>query len=91
MGAHSKGQPLADAGPLGLLLVSQFPPLCFLHLTSESQGYAAMSSVVYGMVVSSAEMVAVYPYCRGTVGLADRFVDPALGKWNSITGQKDFC
>ncbi|KAG8897428.1 hypothetical protein FRB99_008157 [Tulasnella sp. 403] len=42
-------------------------------------GYLAMSSVAYGMVVSSAEMVAVYPYCRGTVGLADRFVDPALG------------
>ncbi|KIO28112.1 hypothetical protein M407DRAFT_22733 [Tulasnella calospora MUT 4182] len=45
-----------------------------------------MSSVVYGLVVSSAEMVSVYPYCRGTVGLADRFVDPALGfamGWNA--------
>ncbi|KAG9018850.1 hypothetical protein FRB90_008963 [Tulasnella sp. 427] len=49
-------------------------------------GYSIMSTVVYGMVVSSAEMVAAYPYCRGTVGLADRFVDPALGfamGWNA--------
>ncbi|KAG8896238.1 hypothetical protein FRB99_008990 [Tulasnella sp. 403] len=49
-------------------------------------GYVAMSSVVYGMVVSSSEMVAVYPNCRGTVGLAGRFVDPALGfamGWNA--------
>ncbi|KIO28117.1 hypothetical protein M407DRAFT_42548, partial [Tulasnella calospora MUT 4182] len=48
-------------------------------------GYLVMSTVVYGLVVSSAEMVSVYPYCRGTVGLADRFVDPALGfamGWN---------
>ncbi|KAG9011071.1 hypothetical protein FRB90_007505 [Tulasnella sp. 427] len=42
-------------------------------------GYGVMSSVVYGMTVSSAEMVSAYPSCRGTVGLADRFVDPALG------------
>lgn len=45
-----------------------------------------MSSVVYGMVVSSAEMVAAFPSCKGTVGLADRFVDPALGfamGWNA--------
>lgn len=63
------GQPLIDAGPLGILL-----------------GYLTMSSVVYGMVVSSAEMVAAFPSCRGTVGLADRFVDPALGfamGWNA--------
>lgn len=49
-------------------------------------GYLVMSTVVYGLVVSSAEMVSVYPYCRGTVGLADRFVDPALGfamGWNA--------
>jgi hypothetical protein len=39
-----------------------------------------MSTVVYGFIVSTAEMVAAFPYCRGTVGLADRFVDPALGK-----------
>lgn len=50
------------------------------------QGYFVMSTVVYGMVVSIGEMVAVYPYCRGTVALADRFVDPALGfamGWNA--------
>lgn len=49
-------------------------------------GYMVMSSVVYGMVVSSAEMVAAFPSCKGTVGLADRFVDPALGfamGWNA--------
>lgn len=53
-----------------------------------------MSTVVYGLVVSTAEMVSVYPYCRGTVGLADRFVDPALGfamGWNVWQVSRSCC
>lgn len=34
-----------------------------------AQGYAAWSIVVYGFIVSTVEMVTVYPYCHGTVGL----------------------
>lgn len=61
-------------------MVSELVHLSGFDMLKFVQGYALMSSVVYGFIVSSAEMVSVYPYCRGTVGLADRFVDPALGK-----------
>ncbi|KAG9022007.1 hypothetical protein FRB95_001000 [Tulasnella sp. JGI-2019a] len=49
-------------------------------------GYSAWSAVVYAYVVSAVEMVTVFPYCHGTVGLANVFVDPALGfamGWNA--------
>ncbi|KAG8865384.1 hypothetical protein FRB96_000274 [Tulasnella sp. 330] len=49
-------------------------------------GYAGMSFLMYCIVVSYAEMASVYPNCQGTIALANRFVDPALGfamGWNA--------
>ncbi|KAG8863340.1 hypothetical protein FRB96_008832 [Tulasnella sp. 330] len=49
-------------------------------------GYSTWALVVYAYVVSTVEMVTVFPYCHGTVGLANVFVDPALGfamGWNA--------
>ncbi|KAG8934438.1 hypothetical protein FRC02_009906 [Tulasnella sp. 418] len=37
-----------------------------------------MSSVMYAMIVSAAEMVSAFPYSGGTIGLASYFADPAL-------------
>ncbi|KAG8992140.1 hypothetical protein FRB94_011941 [Tulasnella sp. JGI-2019a] len=51
-------------------------------------GYFGMSFVMYCIIVSYVEMVSVYPNCRGTIALSNRFVDPALGfamGWNAWT------
>ncbi|KAI0775611.1 amino acid permease-domain-containing protein [Trametes elegans] len=42
-------------------------------------GYAVVGSVVYCLCVSVGEMIAYLPNVGGVVGLADLYVDPALG------------
>ncbi|KAI9068733.1 hypothetical protein FKP32DRAFT_1587420 [Trametes sanguinea] len=42
-------------------------------------GYSIVGSVVYCLCVSVGEMIAYLPNVGGVVGLADLFVDPALG------------
>ncbi|KAI0642859.1 amino acid permease-domain-containing protein [Trametes meyenii] len=42
-------------------------------------GYAIVGSVVYCLCVSIGEMIAYLPNVGGVVGLADLYVDPALG------------
>ncbi|KAF8320590.1 amino acid permease-domain-containing protein [Cantharellus anzutake] len=49
-------------------------------------GYTIMGTVVYGVVVSAAEMVSFLPNVGGIIRLADLYVDPALGfamGWNA--------
>ncbi|PIL34843.1 transporter [Ganoderma sinense ZZ0214-1] len=42
-------------------------------------GYAVVGTVVYCLCVSVGEMIAFLPNVGGVVGLADLYVDPALG------------
>ncbi|CAL1713792.1 unnamed protein product [Somion occarium] len=42
-------------------------------------GYVVVGSVVFGLCVSIGEMIAFLPNVGGPVGLADLYVDPALG------------
>ncbi|KAM5541210.1 hypothetical protein V8D89_005139 [Ganoderma adspersum] len=42
-------------------------------------GYAVVGTLVYCLCVSVGEMIAVLPNVGGVVGLADLYVDPALG------------
>ncbi|KIP02937.1 hypothetical protein PHLGIDRAFT_270300 [Phlebiopsis gigantea 11061_1 CR5-6] len=42
-------------------------------------GYAVVGSVIYCLCVSIGEMIAFLPNVGGVVGLADLYVDPALG------------